>query len=230
MIHPNTDQSTSSFAPFQIAGWVAAGSLVVYQALLLLLIGLRPDLDPSWHTISEWAIGPWGFLMSMGFVLSGLGYAGLAVALWPRLHRASGRIGLALLIVCAAGATGVGFFTTDPLGSAPVLPTPRGLAHILFGSAQLVLLPWAALFISFSLARHGLSGTPRWLLIGTGLIPIVGFLFFAVYTALFVAPLGNAYGPGVNIGWPPRAAFFGYMVWVVVVGVGVARARRLERS
>ncbi len=21
---------------------------------------IRPDLDPSWHTISEWAIGPYG--------------------------------------------------------------------------------------------------------------------------------------------------------------------------
>jgi len=28
----------------------------------------------------------------------------------------------------------------------------------------------------------------------------------------------GAYGPGVNIGWPPRLAFFTYMVWVVILG------------
>ena len=26
--------------------------------LLIAPIFIRPDLDPSWHTISEWAIGP----------------------------------------------------------------------------------------------------------------------------------------------------------------------------
>jgi hypothetical protein len=33
--------------------------------------------------------------------------------------------------------------------------------------------------------------------------------------AAIVVPLGpDAYGPGVNTGWPPRFAFLTYMVWV----------------
>lgn len=28
----------------------------------------------------------------------------------------------------------------------------------------------------------------------------------------------GAYGPSVNIGWPPRVGFFTYMVWVVTLG------------
>jgi Protein of unknown function (DUF998) len=211
---------------FQLAGRFAAGALILYQVILVVLIGLRPDLDPSWHTISEWAIGPWGFLMSAGFILSGLGYAGLATAVGPWLRKAGGRIGLGLLVVCAIGAVGVGCFTTDPLSANSVPQTPRGVAHLLFGTSQLVLFPWSALVVSLSLARNGLPGTPRWLLIAVGFVPLAGFLFFALYIAVFVAPLGNAYGPGVNIGWPPRLAFFCYMIWVVILGTSAARAVR----
>jgi hypothetical protein len=38
------------------AARLAMGAIVAYQLLLSALIFLRPDLAPSWHTISEWAI------------------------------------------------------------------------------------------------------------------------------------------------------------------------------
>jgi len=40
------------------AARLAMGAIITYQILLIVLIFLRPDLEPSWHTISEWAIGP----------------------------------------------------------------------------------------------------------------------------------------------------------------------------
>ena len=49
-------------------------------------------------------------------------------------------------------------------------------------------------------------------------LPLFGFVGFALYSAIFVFPMGpHAYGPGVNIGWPPRFAFFTYMLWVISV-------------
>lgn len=39
------------------AAWLSIAA-VTYQILLIALIFIRSDLDPSWHTISEWAIGP----------------------------------------------------------------------------------------------------------------------------------------------------------------------------
>lgn len=42
------------------AARLAIATIVSYQVLLVVLIFLRPDLDPSWHTISEWAIGRYG--------------------------------------------------------------------------------------------------------------------------------------------------------------------------
>jgi hypothetical protein len=92
-----------------------------------------------------------------------------------------------------------------------------------------VLLPFAALLINLSLARSNEAWRAgRRILLRTSGLPLVGFLIFAVYTAIFVFPLGpGAYGPGVNIGWPPRFAFLTYMLWVVTLG---SRAIRCSRA
>ena len=49
---------------------------------------------------------------------------------------------------------------------------------------------------------------------------------FAVYSAIFGFPLGSgAYGPGVNLGWPPRDSHF-LRVWLWVVMQGWQATRR----
>ena len=59
------------------AARLAIVAIVSYQVLLIALIFLRPDLAPSWHTISEWAIGPYGWIMSAAFIVPALTSAGL---------------------------------------------------------------------------------------------------------------------------------------------------------
>lgn len=89
------------------------------------------------------------------------------------------RIGLGILLICA---TGVGVFTTDPMPMHSPLST-RGTLHVIFGTSQLVLLPFAALLINLSPARknEGWGGseasstldrwlTPVWLLKLCGLL------------------------------------------------------------
>jgi hypothetical protein len=57
------------------AARLAIVAIVSYQILLITLIFLRQDLALSWHTISEWAIGSYGWIMSCGFLFSALSYA-----------------------------------------------------------------------------------------------------------------------------------------------------------
>jgi hypothetical protein len=201
------------------AARLAIIAITSHQILLIALIVLRPDLAPSWHTISEWAIGPHGWIMSGAFLLSALSYAALLVMLKAEIHGSLGRVGLGILLICVIGATGVGMFTTDPMPLHFPLST-RGTLHVIFGTSQLVLLPFAALLINLSLARTNQAWRPaRRLLLWAAGLPLFGFLSLAVYSAIFVFPLGpSAYGPGVNIGWPPRFAFFTYALWVVVLG------------
>jgi len=210
---PPTSEPISS-----TAAWVAIVAIVFYQILLIVLPFLRPELDPSWHTISEWAIGRYGWMMSGGFVISSASYAALFMMLRPQLGGVMGRIGLGILLISVIGAFGVGVCTTDPMPIRPPLST-RGMLHVIFGTSQLVLLPFAALLINLSLARKNETwARSRRVLLWTAGLPLFGFAAFLLYSAIFVLPMGpQAYGPGVNIGWPPRFAFFTYMLWVMIL-------------
>lgn len=216
----------SAFIPVA-AAWLAVSASVTYQLLLVVLIFLRPELDPSWHTISEWAIGPHGWLMLVTFFVSAISYLSLTAVLMPQASTRKGWIGLALLLLCAAGVAGAGLFTTDPMPIRPPLST-RGTLHVVFGTSQLVLLPLAALLVGLDLARpNGAVKQNERLPLSIAWLPLFGFLSFAVYTIVFVMPLGSeAYGPGVNIGWPPRVAFFTYSVWTIVIASHFLRAGR----
>jgi len=213
------------------AARLAIGAIVLYQILLIGLIFLRPELDPSWHTISEWAIGPYGWMMSGAFLISATSYSALYVMLRPQLHGSLGRIGLGMLLVCVIGATGVGIFTTDPMPLHYPLTT-IGTLHVIFGTSQLMLLPFAALLINLSLARKKQTWErARRALLWTAGLPLFGFLGFSAYTAIFVVPMGpQAYGPGVNIGWPPLFAFFTYVLWVVTLAWQAIRCSDRRRS
>src|SRR5690242_1650234 len=97
------------------AARLAIVAIVSYQIPLIILIFLRPDLAPSRRTISEWAIGRYGWMMSSAFLISALSYAALLVMLKSQVRGKSGRVGLGMLLICTIGATGVGIFTTDPM-------------------------------------------------------------------------------------------------------------------
>ncbi len=201
------------------ARWAIAAA-VGWQALLVALIFLRPDLDPSWHTISEWAIGRHGWLMVLAFLLSATSYALLFVALRSQVPGWWGRLGLGMLALCAIGTVGVGVFVTDPMPLTPDRPlTIRGTLHVVTGTSAAMLLPAAALLLNLGLALRNPAWRPaRRVLLWTAALPLLAFLGSAVHLALFVMPLGvGAYGPGVPIGWPPRLVFLTYTAWLITV-------------
>ena len=142
-----------------------------------------------------------------------------------------GRVGLGILLMCVIGAFGVGICTTDPMPIHPPL-SARGTLHVIFGTSQLVLLPFAALFINIGLTRKNeIWARSRWVLLWTAGLPLFGFSAFVLYSAIFVFPMRpQAYGPGVNIGWPPRFAFFTYMLWLVTLAWQGIRCGRPDRA
>jgi hypothetical protein len=171
-----TTNSKAVTAISPTAARLSIGTMITYQILLIALIFIRPELDPSWHTISEWAIGRHGWLIVMAFLISALSYGSLFGAIKSQTRGSWGRIGLALLLICTVGTVGVGVFVTDPMS----LTAQRGLSltgtlHVIFGSSALMLLPFAALLINVNLARRNPAWAParRALLWSAGL-PILG--------------------------------------------------------
>lgn len=208
-----------------MAARIAIAAVVVYQALLVALMFLRPDLDPSWQTISEWAIGRHGWVMVLGFLASATSYGSLFVALRFEARGVPGRIGLAILLVCALGTFMVGVFVTDPMPLTPPLST-TGMLHLAGGASAMTLLPFGALLLNLGLARNPAWRAARRPLLWTAGLPLLGMVGFLTHLTLVVAPLGpNAYGPGVPLGWPPRFLFLSYGVWLVTVAWQANRLR-----
>ncbi len=97
------------------AALVSLGAAVAFVVLLAALHVIKPELDPSWHFISEYAIGDYGWVMVLVFLSLALSYVTLFVAIRSQTQTIVGKIGLALLLVSALGLTIAAVFTTDPI-------------------------------------------------------------------------------------------------------------------
>jgi hypothetical protein len=190
-----------------------------YQVLLIILIFLRPDIHPYSNTISEWAIGKFGWLMQVAFFCSALSYLFLFLALRKETHGILGKIGLALLFICFVGTAGAGAFVTDPY--PPDFTITRTLIHSILGISAMIFLPFAALVINFNLIRNN----AEWIkeknqLKLIAFLPLIAFIGFIIHLNIFVIPLGeNAVGENVPIGYPPRIMFLVYHIWLIMLAL-----------
>ena len=198
---------------------------VTYQVLLIILIFLRPDIHPYSNTISEWAIGKFGWLMQIAFFCSALSYLFLFLSLKRDVDGTWGKIGLLLLFICFIGTIGVGAFVTDPY--PPDFTIATTLIHTISGALAMVLLPFAALFINRSLMRNEHWKAAKNILKWTAFLPLLAFIGFIAHFNLFVAPLGeNAVGENVPIGYPPRIMFLVYHIWLIILAVSILKLNK----
>jgi hypothetical protein len=197
------------------AARVALTAACVSLTALVLLHILRPDLDPTWRVISEYAIGEYGWLMQIAFFALAASDLALLVALSGQARSVAGRIGLLLLLVSAVGVTVAGIYTTDPVTTDRDAMTSEGRLHEL--GAMLDVLPVAALLITWSLVRHNPAWAPaRRPLLWTAWLPLFGVVLFIGATAV-MTPGDGKLGPGVDIGWPNRIMMLTYYCWLIVV-------------
>jgi hypothetical protein len=125
--HTITTQSVTAIS--QTAARLSLAGAATFVVLLAALHLLKPELDPSWHFISEYAIGRHGWMMVLAFGSLAFSYLMLFVALRSQLRTLWGRIGLALLLVSAAGLAIAGVFTTDPITASKDAATSEGKLH-----------------------------------------------------------------------------------------------------
>jgi hypothetical protein len=198
------------------AARVSFASATAFAVLLVALHFVKPELDPSWHFISEYAIGDYGWMMVLAFISLSVSYVGLFVAVRSQLRTVAGRIGLALLLVSALGLAVAAAFTTDPVTVSPDAVTTEGRIHNLGGTLGFAM-PFATALVGWKLARHpAWSSARRPVLLATGLA-LVAFVVSFAWLGVVVAQSGGTFGPGVPAGWPGRFEILAYSAWVMVV-------------
>jgi Protein of unknown function (DUF998) len=217
-------QPLSAVGEFPARAAVAAGA--TFAGLLALLHVLRPDLDPSWRYISEYAIGRFGYLMIFAFLSLSAGYVSLFLAIRSQVRSMWGQVGLAVLLLSAGGLAIAGMFVTDPVSTPATERSMAGRLHEV--GALLDLTPIAAPLISWSLVRHN----PNWsaakrALRSTAWLPLLGLIIFMGATVIFGQ---GEPGPGAPVGWPNRLLVFTYCIWLTTVAAKALQLRRLSES
>ena len=220
------DTAAAKLAPAisRTAALLAFAGTATLVVLLAALHFIKPELDPSWHFISEYAIGDYGWMMVVAFLSLALSYVSLFVAIRSQLRTIVGRIGLALLLVSALGLTIAAIFTTDPITVSEDALTTEGTLHNLGGTLGMAM-PFAAGLIGWRLARiPALSSAKGSLLWATGLA-LVAFVVSFVSIGVMVSQSGGKFGPEVLVGWPNRIEVIAYSVWLMVVAWQAIRVR-----
>lgn len=195
-------------------------SLVCSVGTLLLLASLHilsPELDPSWRMVSDYALGDYGWVLTLMFLAWALSCVALFFAIKSQVQTIWGKIGLGILIVSAVG-----------MGMAAIFD----VTHNLHGLAALIGIPSfpiAAMLVSLSLVRNqDWSTIRRPLLLMANLTWISLVLMFAT---LFIglSKSGGEFGPDVLIGWPNRLLVMTYCGWLIMVAWFVERFRPVLR-
>jgi hypothetical protein len=189
---------------------------------MVVLHAVKPELAPSSHVLSEYALGAHGWVMALCFLSLALGCAALLVALAPQATGVGGRIGLAFLFLAVVGLAMASMFPMDPITVPPDQATTSGKMH---GVAAMLGVP--GLVIAMLVLSYVLRKQPSWASVSTGLLAVTHATWIAmVIMFALVAVAMRAHGSGAGIGWANRVLMAGYQVWVVLVAWPLARAIR----
>jgi hypothetical protein len=217
-----TSVATAARSSTVSAGALAAGGGVAAGVLVAALHLLKPELDPSWRFISEYATGRHGWVMMLAFAIWAVSCASLAVALQPHLPSGRGRAGRLVLLVVAVALLVAGVFPQDLVTARPEDATAAGLLHALASMVGIPGLPIAAVLISTALAALPAWRPHRAAILASAVATWVSLATMIVYLTLRV-PAAGGFNPEVWAGWMNRLVVATYLVWQVIV------ARRLLR-
>jgi len=201
----------------------------LFVGLLAALHGLKSNLDPSWHFISEYAIGKYGWLMQGAFLALAVANLGTLAAIRDSLKTVAGKIGAGLFLVGTFGTVLAGVCITDPMNTPPEAQTLHGTLHNVGGGLGLLGFIGTLIF-SVRLLRD-----PRWrparpaVVLATALL-ILGFLISFVSIAMITAQHNGVFGPDTPVGWPNRIGILSGCAWLAIIAWQAGRLNKHENE
>ena len=198
-----------------LAARVAMGSAAAVAGLIAVLHLVKPELDPSWRFLSEYSLGPNGWLMKLSLFAWAVGCVALFVALGRDTETWRARIGRWLLLVVGVALVAAGLFDQDPATARPAEFTQHGQLHALASMIGIPGTPVVAMLLSAD-RRGGRTVTILANLTWICLALMVAYIAWAL-------PRAGGFGPGVHAGWLNRLVVVSYLAWQF------ALARRLSR-
>jgi hypothetical protein len=196
--------------------------------LIALLHALEPQYDPSWRFVSEYAVGPFGWMMQLAFAAMAASFGALSVSLRGEVNSQLGKLGIAILFIAAAGCAIAGIFPIDPISPAPVEPSLSGSLHGLGSTLGIPALPVAAMLITYSLTQLPDWQSSRLRLRLLANSTWISFFAMFLLMAAWLSANHGQFGPEVPLGWLNRIVIITYLAWTMLTAAtaaGIAQGR-----
>jgi hypothetical protein len=200
---------------------VSITSTLVSFLFLAALHVLSPEFHPSWRMVSEYALGHYGWVLSLMFVTWGVSTWALAAAIWSEVHARAGRVGRWFLIVAGLGEA-----------LASVFDVTHEAGHGIAGLLGVLGFPVAAILITRSLDQApGWEETKKTARHWLAHLTWVSVVLLIATLALMTAQMYRANGgqlpqhapkslpPGVLglDGWADRLIILSSFAWTLVI-------------
>jgi hypothetical protein len=160
----------------------------VFLFLVVLLHFLKPELDPAWRMLSEYAIGRHGWMMKLAFFCLSTSCLALTLVFLQR-----GLTMGVLLAIASIGSLGSAAFITDPITRPWNLITRSGRLHVWSAAVFVLGFPIAVAAITWNAQKHLLlRSAPN--LLNYFLLPVwIGVILFVCIVSVHQA---HRYGFG----------------------------------
>jgi Protein of unknown function (DUF998) len=199
------------------ASRVAAAGSIAVALIILALHAIKPEFEPSWRFISEYAIGQYGWIMTLAFLIWSASCAALALALKGEVRSWPGKVGVGVLLIVAAALVPAGLFAQDPVTAKPDELTTSGNIHALASMIGIPGIPIAAILISSSLWRTNPAWRPyRSSIMWTAHATWVSLALMAIYL-MWAVPRAGGFNADVWAGWMNRLVVTTYLSWQFVI-------------
>jgi hypothetical protein len=203
---------------------IGSTGVLVFVALVAVLHVLDPDRDPVSITISEYVLGPHGWLLTFAGLAFGLGTLAITVAVAATLPPPRPHVGLAGLAVAGLAMVVVAAFPTDPIDPTdPRFVTTAGAIHAAAGILSFTCFAVAQPLLTRPIATA--THTP-WLR-RLALVPLAGYVLFWA-TGILDNQLGGLFGNRSATGLGERLMAVAFIVWLLAVAASVRRGTTQE--
>jgi len=202
---------------------LAAAGTIAVASIIIALHAIKPELEPSWRFISEYATGSHAWIMQFAFLAWAGSCAVLAVALRTEVRSATARAGVGVLLVVSVALAVAGLFPQDPVTTKPGGGTTSGMLHAIASMIGIPGLPLAAMLTSASLWRTNRAWRPhRAIVMAAAHATWISLVLMIAYLG-WAVPRAGGFNADVWAGWMNRLVVATYLAWQLVV------ARRIER-
>lgn len=192
---------------------------------------LSPEFDPSWRVISEYALGRFGWVLSLMFLVWAISTWALAAAIWGQPRTRAGRVGLAFLLLAGLGEA-----------MASVFDVTHEVGHGVAGIFGVLGFPAAALLITVSLGHTEAWAEVKRPLLWLAHLTWISVVLLIVTLVLMTVQMARANGgelprhapkalpPGVIglDGWADRMIVVSNCLWVMAVAWQAIKLRRKQ--